>query len=313
MTKVFVSYSWDGPGHQRWVAQLASRLRDAGYDILLDQWSVAPGEDLPAFMERAVRDSGRVLLICTEGYKQRADNRRGGGGYETTLIAGEILYGISRDKFIPILRGAEWKDSAPSYLAASRYIDLRGDPYDEEAYVELTRALPRPPRIEPAVTQSTPPSIGAETPPIYMAPRATWKLVASAVLIALALYVTPRIADNPQFQLSQDEVREAVHQYGAELMILLVPPILLMCSVVFAWARRRGSPVWHIRAFVLALLSSVALWIGQLNLQALQSAAAVDLTLPKLAWPLNGAIALAFLSLCAALWAFVADHRDPGR
>src|SRR5689334_18933113 len=110
MPRVFISYSWDGPEHQEWVRGLASRLKSDGYEVMLDQWSLAPGEDLAVFMERAVRDSDRVLVVCTEGYKARADERRGGGGYETTLITGEILSRNNRSKFIPLLRGAEWKD-----------------------------------------------------------------------------------------------------------------------------------------------------------------------------------------------------------
>lgn len=47
-----------------------------GIDVVLDQWSVELGGDLPAFMEGAVRDIGRVLVICTDAYIQKAAGDR---------------------------------------------------------------------------------------------------------------------------------------------------------------------------------------------------------------------------------------------
>ncbi len=47
----FISYSWDSAAHKTWVRQLAERLVTNGVKIKLDQWNVAPGESLTAFME----------------------------------------------------------------------------------------------------------------------------------------------------------------------------------------------------------------------------------------------------------------------
>lgn len=63
----FVSYSWDDDAQRIWVAGLAARLRSNGVDVTLDQWNAVPGDQLPAFMERSIRESRFVLVICTPG------------------------------------------------------------------------------------------------------------------------------------------------------------------------------------------------------------------------------------------------------
>jgi TIR domain len=46
----FISYSWDNAPHKKCVRQIASRLVRNGVKVALDQWDVAPGDDLAAFM-----------------------------------------------------------------------------------------------------------------------------------------------------------------------------------------------------------------------------------------------------------------------
>jgi hypothetical protein len=80
--QVFISYSWDSNEHKTWVLSLANRLRGDSIDAILDQTHLDLGGRTPEFMERSVRDSRSVLVICTEKYKSRFDNRQGGAGYE---------------------------------------------------------------------------------------------------------------------------------------------------------------------------------------------------------------------------------------
>ena len=61
----FISYSWDDEDHKASVKGLAERLRAGGVNVLLDIWGVAPGGQLPEFMEGSVSDSDFVLVICT--------------------------------------------------------------------------------------------------------------------------------------------------------------------------------------------------------------------------------------------------------
>ena len=151
MTTAFVSYSWDSGEHKAWVAQLATDLRNDGVDVILDQWHLVPGDQLPVFMEHAVRESDYVLIICTTRYKERSDDRSGGVGYEGDIMSGEVLTQGNQRKFIPILRQRPWHQVAPSWLAGKFYIDLSGNPYSDSQYADLITTLlgnrPSPPPV----------------------------------------------------------------------------------------------------------------------------------------------------------------------
>ncbi len=64
--RVFVSYSWDTEEHKKWALALANRLREHGIDAIIDQTHLSLGARSPEFMECSVRESGRVLVVCTE-------------------------------------------------------------------------------------------------------------------------------------------------------------------------------------------------------------------------------------------------------
>lgn len=138
---VFVSYSWDSDELKAWTKKLAARLRRDGVDAKLDQWETAPGDQLPEFMERSVRGSDFVLMICTPKYKAKADGRQGGVGYEGDIITGELYANRDHRKFIPILREGDWNSSFPSWMSGKCGIDLRGEPYSEEEYRKLVDTL----------------------------------------------------------------------------------------------------------------------------------------------------------------------------
>ncbi len=59
--KAFVSYSWDDDAHNKWVAELATKLRADGIDITLDQWNTVSGDQLTSFMEKEIRENDSVL------------------------------------------------------------------------------------------------------------------------------------------------------------------------------------------------------------------------------------------------------------
>ncbi len=103
---VFISYSHDTPAHKKWVGELASKFVDNGVAVLLDQWEIGLGDDIPKFMERAVSDADCVLMICTETYVRKADEGKGGAGYEAMIGAPvswcrEIW---ATAKFVPVIR-----------------------------------------------------------------------------------------------------------------------------------------------------------------------------------------------------------------
>ncbi|GAH52272.1 unnamed protein product, partial [marine sediment metagenome] len=116
-------------------------------------WHAVPGDQLPEFMEKAVRENRHVMIICTPKYKQRSDARVGGVGYEGDVITAEVLTEKNHRKFIPILRRSEWKEAAPGWVAGKFYIDLRKDPYSETEYQKLVDTLlgklPQAPPVGP--------------------------------------------------------------------------------------------------------------------------------------------------------------------
>jgi hypothetical protein len=99
------------------VLALAGRLRNDGIDAIVDEMHLTLGARSPEFMERAVRESSRVLVVCTEKYKRRFDGREGGAGYEGHIITGEIVNAVGENKFIPILRQGDWKTAIPTALS----------------------------------------------------------------------------------------------------------------------------------------------------------------------------------------------------
>ena len=139
--KTFVSYSWDTPEHKSWTKTLATRLRADGVDVTLDQWHAVPGDQLPRFMETAIRENSHVLIICTPNYKKKSDERRGGVGYEGDIMSGEMLTDRNDRKFIPILRSGTWSGSMPSWLKGKYSINLSDDPYSEQEYHDLLITL----------------------------------------------------------------------------------------------------------------------------------------------------------------------------
>lgn len=139
--KVFISYSWDSPEHRQWVAFLAAHLRAQGIDIILDQWHVRGGEDLAAFMDRSIREADRVLVICSEGYVERATQRRGGAGFEHMIVTGALMQDMGTVKFIPIVRQATDQIVIPAELSTRLRFNLSAGEQYENQLNDLIRDL----------------------------------------------------------------------------------------------------------------------------------------------------------------------------
>lgn len=138
---VFISYSWDNDTHREWVRNLSKRLRSDGANVTLDQWDLSPGDQMTRFMETAVIENDLVLIICTPRYKKKSDLRSGGVGYEGDIMTAEVLSTQNHRKFIPILRSGLWEEAAPSWIIGKLYIDLSGDVYSENKYMDLVATV----------------------------------------------------------------------------------------------------------------------------------------------------------------------------
>ena len=139
--KAFVSYSWDDDAHKEWVAELATKLRSDGIETILDQWHAVPGDQLPVFMEREIRENDYVLIICTPNYRFKSDQRMGGVGYEGDIMTAEVHTQRNHRKFIPIVARGSWAEVAPSWLKGKYYVDLSAKEKWNTNYLDLITTL----------------------------------------------------------------------------------------------------------------------------------------------------------------------------
>lgn len=126
--KAFISYSWSSPQHEQWVIDLATELRQAGVDVILDKWDLKEGHDAIVFMEKMVTDPKikKVIIVSDRVYAQKADSRKGGVGTETQIISKEIYDTVEQDKFVVVIAEKDeyGKPYLPTYYKSRIYIDL---------------------------------------------------------------------------------------------------------------------------------------------------------------------------------------------
>ena len=146
--KVFISYSHDSPEHKRWVSELATRLRHNGIDAILDQWDFGTGDDITLFMESGLKNSDRVLVICTDTYVSKANAGEGGVGYERMIVTAQLIQNLGTNKFIPVIRQASGEEKTPIFLATRMYIDLRDESQFETEFNKLLHELHQVPIIQ---------------------------------------------------------------------------------------------------------------------------------------------------------------------
>lgn len=135
--EVFISYSWDNEDHVRAVLELSNRLRSEGIDCVLDQYEESPAEGWPRWMDRKIRDSRFVLMICTETYCKRVMGDEPVGTGHGVRWEGNLIYqaiynaGTMNSKFLPVLLRSEAKAFIPNPLQGSTYYSVETpDGYD---------------------------------------------------------------------------------------------------------------------------------------------------------------------------------------
>lgn len=121
--KVFVSYSWDSPEHLEWVRRLVIDLRSNGVDAISDRTHLRFGQDLPHFMEQAAT-CDRVIVVCTENYMNRANQRLGGVGYEHLVTAAQLAGDPMSIRFIPVIKDPRDAVHTPVNLRGRMFVDL---------------------------------------------------------------------------------------------------------------------------------------------------------------------------------------------
>ncbi|MCP9772453.1 SUMF1/EgtB/PvdO family nonheme iron enzyme [Synechococcus sp. Tobar12-5m-g] len=143
---VFLSYSHDSQAHKDWVRKLAEDLRSQGVDATLDQWDLRAGADLVAFMEAGIRGADRVLMVCTGTYVRKAEQRKGGAGYEGMIVTSHVARSTDTVKFIPLVRDNPADPLVPDFLGPRLWLDFRDDELYAERLEDLLRELHELPR-----------------------------------------------------------------------------------------------------------------------------------------------------------------------
>lgn len=164
--KLFVSYRWSTPKHEEWVLELASTLRGHGIDVLLDKWHLKEGQDTFKFMESMVNDETvtKVLLICDNGYVERANSRTGGVGTEAQIVSAQVYAKSRQDKFAAAVIDRDDGGNAilPTYMEGRLYFDFSEPTNYGATYKRVLRwCFGKPFHVAPIVGK--PPSFLSET------------------------------------------------------------------------------------------------------------------------------------------------------
>ncbi|MNF52984.1 SEFIR domain protein [compost metagenome] len=152
--KLFISYSWSSPDHQKWVLRLATELRENGVDVILDKWDLKEGHDANAFMEKMVSDESikKVIMVLDEQYSEKANKRSGGVGTETQIISAEVYESVNQNKFVAVVasRDQEGQAKLPIFYKSRIYIDLSDEALYGSNFEQLLRWIyDKPLNIKP--------------------------------------------------------------------------------------------------------------------------------------------------------------------
>lgn len=140
--RVFISYSHDSPEHKEWVKKLAERLMvEGGISIILDIWETEGGDDLAQFMIQSVTKAKRVIMVCSIPYVIKADEGRGGVGFETQIVTGEMIEDLGSKKFIPVIPPGNCDARVPILFKTKKYIDLRDSENFESNFDDLVKTI----------------------------------------------------------------------------------------------------------------------------------------------------------------------------
>ncbi len=176
---------------------LATRLVANGVDVLLDQWDMRLGSDLPRFMETGLTGADRVLAVCSTTYVEKANGGQGGVGYEKMILTGQLMREVTADRIIPAIRNNASTDVLPTFLLSRLYVDFRADETFEGRYAELLRDIHNQP-VAPR------PALGPN-PFVQTAPAIEPRLAFSP-----ERYVFPAFSGSVTFDYSNNNGRFAV-------------------------------------------------------------------------------------------------------
>lgn len=115
--RVFISHTSKSAIDIEWVKHLADFLIKQGIQARLDRLHLRRGMDLPQWMCNELAMASKVVVICDEAYKEKADGRSGGVGWETMIIQGDIAkLPPDSTKYQVVVRCEDMDQGTPLYL-----------------------------------------------------------------------------------------------------------------------------------------------------------------------------------------------------
>jgi hypothetical protein len=136
----FISYKWQDDAHNKWVEKLATDLRRAGINAILDKWEVRFGDSFTDYMTSKIAEADVVLFVMTTKSVEAAESPKGQGGavkFEIQMAAARRIAG-EKTRLIPIYREGE---KTAAHVRDHRYVDFRNDSEYEQKLLELSEDL----------------------------------------------------------------------------------------------------------------------------------------------------------------------------
>jgi SEFIR domain-containing protein len=140
--RVFVSHTSTTQEAIEWVKELAIYLMNSGIEARLDKFHLRRGMDLPQWMTNELALAQKVIVVCDETYKKKADARLGGVGWETMIIQGDVLkLPPDSTKYQVVVRAEDMNKAIPIYLQTKYAFHARPSDRKESFREELVREL----------------------------------------------------------------------------------------------------------------------------------------------------------------------------
>ena len=153
--KVSISYAHTSDEHKTKVLLFADRLAQNGIDFTIDYYDLEVGNDLYYFMETLTlaEDNDYVIVICNKNYKDKADNYKGGVGFEARNLR-YLSADPKQTKVIPVIfeHDVDGKAIRPNFLLTCLYKDLTNDTeFTSSEFKELIDFLKGVRRLKPKI------------------------------------------------------------------------------------------------------------------------------------------------------------------
>ncbi|WBW98853.1 SEFIR domain-containing protein [Oceanirhabdus sp. W0125-5] len=135
---IFVTYSWDNEEHMKKVVEFVNFLRKSGYEADLDR-NIVQNNTAMQFkqMMHEGLSASKVIIVLSEGYKNKAEAFKGGVGVEYRTIIEDI--DKNYNKYILVSFDSIDDRVMPMMFSGRYIIDLKKD--EKEGFNELFSKL----------------------------------------------------------------------------------------------------------------------------------------------------------------------------